>query len=332
MLARHVLPVIAGLSTVLGATASVDAERSASRLDPERRASRIDTQRLASKDDARVHVAVADNRNRPVMNLIAADFLVSIDDQPQEVVSVTPATEPLSVVVLTDRLGLETAYGPPDVQRGLSSFVKVIRAANRESRFALTTFDGPVVRVSSFSTPAAEFDRTIGRLNTSARDGALLDALTDAAKMLTEAPPGRRAIFVLFAGYRSETSTATVELVAEMLRQSGASLWALEAQTTAGDSFGNANRELVVDRASRLSGGMRDIVASAVGVESSARRMGELITSQYVVTYRPLDGARARPGANGVRKVGVKRSGLKVLAPAWVTAGSAPAAAIPARF
>jgi hypothetical protein len=98
-----------------------------------------------------------------------------------------------------------------------------------------------------------------------------------------------------------------------MLRRSGASLWVLEVQATAGDSFGNANRELVVDRASRLAGGMRDIVASAVGIESSARRMGELITSQYVVTYRPGGG-----GATSVRKVGVKRSGLKVYAASWI--------------
>ena len=296
MLARRVLPVTVAVSIVLSATTNVGTR---------------DAERIASSNDGRVYVAVADNRNRPVRDLTAADFSISIDDQPQEVVSVAPATEPVSVVVLTDRLGLEPAYGPPDVQRGLASFVRVIRAATPQSKFALTTFDGPVVRVSSFATPAADFDRTIGRLNTVAPDGALLDALTDACKTLAEAPTGRRVIFVLFAGYRAETSIATVELVAQMLRQSGASLWVLEAQTTAGDSFGNANRELVVDRASGLTGGMRDVVASAVGIESSARRMGELVASQYVVTYRP-------GGRNGVRKVGVKRSGLKVYAPAWI--------------
>lgn len=291
MVARRVLPVTVAMSIVVSASPGVDAGR---------------------MDDARVYVAVADNRNRPVTNLTAADFFVSIDDRPQDVVLVAPATEPLSVVVLTDRLGLELAYGPPDVQRGLAGFVKVVRSAGPDSKFALTTFDGPVVRVASFSTPAAEFDRTLGRLNTVARDGALLDALTDAARTLAEAPTQRRAIFVLFAAYRAETSTATVELVAQMLRNSGASLWVLEVQASAGDGFGNANRELVVDRASRLSGGMRDSVASAVGIETSARRMGELVASQYVLTYRPGG------SVNGVRKVGVKRSGLKVYAPAWI--------------
>ena len=290
MVARYVLPVTVAVSIVVSATAIVDAGRI---------------------NDARVYVAVADNRNRPVTSLTAADFAISIDDQPQEIVSVAPATEPVSVVVLTDRLGLEPAYGPPDVHRGLAAFVKAIRAASPESRFALTTFDGPVVRVSSFATPAAEFDRTIGRLTTAATDGALLDAIADASRTLAEAPTRRRAIFVLFAAYRAETSIATVETVAQMLRLSGASLWALEVQSTAGgNSFGNANRELVVDRGSGLTGGMRDSVASAVGVESSARRMGELVASQYVVTYRP--------GGNGVRKVGVRRAGLKVYAPAWI--------------
>ena len=287
MVRRHVLTVIVAGSIIASATAA---------------------------QDTRVHVSVADSRNRPVTKLTAADFAVSIDDRPQEIVSVAPASEPVSVVILTDRLGLEPAYGPPDVHRGLAAFVKTVRGANPDSKFALTTFDGPVVRVSTFATPTADFDRLIGRLNTVAPDGALLDALTDACKMLADAPTGRRAIFVLFAAYRPETSNATVERVGEMLRLSEASLWALEVRTTAGqNSFGNANRELVVDRGSRLTGGMRDIVASAVGIESSARRMAELIASQYVVTYRPGGG-----GANSVRKIGVKGSGLRVYAPSWL--------------
>ena len=66
----------------------------------------------SATDQQKIYVAVADNRGRPVRGLTAADFRIAIDDTVQEIVSVAPATEPLSIVLLTDRLGLEAAYTP----------------------------------------------------------------------------------------------------------------------------------------------------------------------------------------------------------------------------
>jgi hypothetical protein len=103
---------------------------------------------------ARVYVSVADNKGKPVSGLTAADFKIAIDDREQEVLSVAPATEPLDVVIITDRLGLDPAYSSFTVQHALSGFVKGIRTVP-DSRIALTTFDGPVVRITGFNaTPA----------------------------------------------------------------------------------------------------------------------------------------------------------------------------------
>ena len=53
----------------------------------------------------RVYVSVADNKGKPVSGLTVADFKIAIDDREQEVLSVAPATEPVDVVIITDRLG-----------------------------------------------------------------------------------------------------------------------------------------------------------------------------------------------------------------------------------
>lgn len=268
----------------------------------------------ASIEPHRVLVTVVDNRSKPVTGLRVLDFQVLIDDVPQEIISVEPATDPVSVVILTDRLGLEAAYSPFDLSRALRSFVKTLTAAVPGSQFALTTFDGPVVRVASFGLPPAELDRILGRLATVARDSALRDAVMDVCQTVRTAPTPRRAIFTVFAGYRPDMSTTRSELVGRALEVCGASWWAVEARSTGENSFGNSDREMVVDRGTALSGGTREVVASAIGVETMSKRMAEFIAAQYAVSYAATQNTRS----NGIRKVIVSRKDVRVYAPAWV--------------
>ena len=151
----------------------------------------------------RVYVSVADNKGKPVAGLTAADFTVAIDDREQEILSVAPAAGPVSIVIITDRLGLEPSYNHFVVHHALSRFVKTVHSALPDSLFALTTFDGPVVRVAGFSSPTGGFNRSIERLATNATAAAMLDALVDACRVMQGATTERRAIFAVFSGYRA---------------------------------------------------------------------------------------------------------------------------------
>ena len=261
----------------------------------------------------RVYVAVADNKGKPVAGLTAADFKVAIDDREQEILSVVTAAEPISVVIITDRLGLDPAYSSFTVQHALSGFVKGIRTVP-DSRIALTTFDGPVVRITGFNSPATELNKAIGRLSTNASEGGLLDAVVDACELLRETRTDRRVIFAMFAAYRADTSHQWNDRTAMTLWESNASLWAVEVQSIGGASVGNAAREEVVTLGSRMSGGLTESVASAVGLSSKAQQMAALISTQYVVTYAP--GSDATTSTR--RKVAVNRNGVRILFPTWV--------------
>lgn len=261
----------------------------------------------------RVYVAVADSKHKPVTGLTAADFRVAIDGRDQEIASVAPATDPVSVVIITDRLGLESSYNTFAVHRALGAFVKGVHGKLPGSLFALTTFDGPVVRIADFSSPTGGLDRALGRLATNATDAAMLDALKDATEVLKTAATERRAIFALFAGYRRDMSSEWNDTATMALWQSKASLWAIEVRSSGANSFGNTHREQVVDRGSQMSGGMSDTVGSAVGLDSMAQRMAALIANQYVITYGPGGGG----GTASRRAVTVAGKGLRVLAPAW---------------
>lgn len=263
---------------------------------------------------ARVFVSVADNKGKPVAGLTTADFKIAIDDREQEVLSVGPATEPVSVVIITDRLGLDPAYSNFTVQHALSGFVKGIRSAVPDNQIALTTFDGPVVRITSFNSPPTDLNKAIGRLSTNALEGGMLDAVVDACELLRESKTERRVIFAMFAAYRADTSRQWNDRTAMTLWQSNASLWVLEVQSIGGASGGNAAREEVATLGSRMSGGMHASVASAVGLSTQAQLMANLIGKQYMVTYAPGSDA----STNSRRKVAVNRNGVRILFPSWV--------------
>ncbi len=262
---------------------------------------------------ARVYVSVADNKGKPIAGLTAADFKISIDDKEQEVLSVAPASEPIDAVIITDRLGLDPAFSNFTVQHALSAFVKGIRSVP-DSRIALTTFDGPVVRITGLNAPATELNKAIGRLATNATESGMLNAVVDACELLRDSKTDRKVIFAMFAAYRADTSNAWNDKAVMTMWQSNASLWALEVQSIGGVSAGNAGREEVASLGSRMSGGMHASVASAVGLSNQAQLMATLIAKQYVVTYAP--GSDANTSSR--RKVAVNRNGARILFPTWV--------------
>lgn len=262
----------------------------------------------------RIYVTVVDAKGKPVTGLTAADFTVELDGAPQEILTAGPAVEPVSLILLTDRLGLNSTYTPFDVNQVLGELVKSIRKGSPDSKAALVTFDGIVLQVTKFTSAAGELDRALGRLASTAADAVLLDGLADACRMMKEAPSGRRVIFTLVAAYRPDQSNARNEIVAELLRTSGASLWTVEVRQTSGGNFGNSAREVVLDSGGQVSGGMREIVASRSGITSSTRQIAELILSQYVLTYGPATGS-----STSRLKVSLKRPGARVLAPQWIS-------------
>ena len=262
---------------------------------------------------SRVYVSVADNRGKPVAGLTAADFKIAIDDREQEILSVAPATEPLDVVIITDRLGLDPAYSNFTVQHALSGFVKGIRTVP-DSRIALTTFDGPVVRITGFNAPAADLNKAIGRLATTAVESGLLNAVVDACELFQFSKTDRRAIFAMFAAYRADTSNQWNDKSMMTMWQSNASLWALEVQSPGGVVGGNAGREEVVGLGSRMSGGMHVNVGSPYGLANQAQLMATLISKQYVIHYTP----GTDPSTSSRRKIAVNRNGVKILFPTWV--------------
>ncbi len=266
----------------------------------------------AQSDKRRVFVSVTDAKGRPIKGLTKADFSVKLDGGDQEVLSAGPAAEPASIVILTDRLGIVATYPAYEAHAALGQFVKGIRAGIPDSQFALTTFDGTVITLNSFTSGPAELDRNLGKLTSVAQDAVLLDGLFEACKMLRAAPTGRKVIFTVVAGYRPDQSNVRNDVLAEVLRLSGAQLWVIEVRSAQGGNWANNAREQVLDRGTQMSGGVINIVASPSALEAMCKQMAEQLAGQYELTYGPNGGVSTSQLA-----VSVKQAGAKVVAPIW---------------
>jgi hypothetical protein len=269
----------------------------------------------ARADNERIYLTVVDAKGKPVTGLTKADFSVRLDTANQEVLGLEPALEPPSIMILTDRLGLNSAYTPFDVSEALRGFANAVRKGSPDAKFALMTFDGTTSLLTKFTSPYAETDRALGRMPTNTPEAVLLEGIGETCKLLRSAPTDRKIIFTLLAAYRPDTSYGQSNVIGEVLRLSRASLWVVEVRQPEGGNFNNPMREQFLDAGAGLSGGYLEIVASRTGFTNAAKHAAELILAQYVLTFGPATGGHSKTQLI----VEVKRPGVRVLAPGWTS-------------
>ena len=270
--------------------------------------------RSAQTTRSHVYVTIVDEKGQPVTGLGVADFAVQMNGARQEILDVRPAATPLSIVMLTDQLGLHSNYTPVESRQSMAAFVKTIRDGNDGAKFALTTIDGPVRPLTSFDTAPALLDRAISRLVGVGTDSAYLDAVVHASRAMLSAPTDRRVIFSLFGAYRPDQSSERSDATGEYLGRAQASLWAVEVigDLLQGGNYASMPREVMLANGTRVSGGARMPITSRQTLVPAVTRMASLILAQYDISFGP--GVRSD---GSTITVGVARQNVQVLGPKW---------------
>ncbi len=267
---------------------------------------------LAQEDTARIYVTVVDKSGKPMRGLTAADFSVAENDVVKTVISVEPATEPLSVALLVDRFGQDANYGVITVRAAIAAMIKPLLASHPETEVSITTIDPAAVPQIAFTNTPMRFTNFINHVVTGVEQSVVLNGVEMAALSMREAKHRRRAIMAIFAGYKVDASSGDGTRLADVLRNSGASLWTLEGRSSFSSPAIAPIRDQALYMAVPISGGMASTVSAGAGIENQARRLSDALVAQYVVTYG------VPSVSSNKRTVAVSRKDAKVAAPVWI--------------
>jgi hypothetical protein len=177
-----------------------------------------------------------------------------------------------------------------------------LRRQHPDARLGLTLLQNPAVRLLSPSD-AAGIERIIGRFVTGY---SLLPGIVEATKVLRGAPTARRVVFAITRG--PSFTGFTAEQAARALHESKASLWAIEIAALVESTAGIRGLTTLT----RLSGGLAETIHDSLSLEAATERMLDVVTSQYLLSFE-----RSTASGAGELRVGVRREGIKVFAPAW---------------
>jgi hypothetical protein len=211
--------------------------------------------------------------------------VVREDRVAREVLRVTPATGAFPITVLVDTsAAAEPAV--PDLRAALTAFRTTLGALGP---VALIGYGERPTVLAQFSSDPAVFAAGVDRVFARPNAGAtLLEAVSESAAGMARRESERAAIVVLAAGGR-ELSTLHAASVMTPLRQSGTTFHAVTLLTAGPDrnrfTDGERQRDSLLDRAVRETGGSRHNVVATQGFADAMRTVARLLAHQFRVVY-----------------------------------------------
>ena len=237
-----------------------------------------------------IHVAVENVHGEPLTGLAATAFSITVDGQPRPVIAATPASGPLSVIVLTDR---SRSMRPhlDDLDDALEAFASALAP---EDRVRAASLAGEISFATAFTTdkkalrsrdrhPAIPHPRRV------AGGSPLWDAIHQSVELLAR-EPGRRAV-VVFSDGRSTGNWHGLAETAEFAMAHGVSISAVLPDARS-DLPQTANVLLIVrptvnlDKLATYTGGL---TLSAGGGPSASppqfRAVANRLLAGYTLTF-----------------------------------------------
>ncbi len=233
-----------------------------------------------------VFVSVVDSQGEPVKGLTADQFVVREDGERREAVRAERATDPFDLVVLADN---SSAMEPhlSDLRRSLTTLVTTMQPLGA---IALVTLaDRPAVAVD-YTKTLGSLTRGVDRLFTQPDSGAcLIDAIPEVVRGFDRRRPARPVIAAI-VGDGPDMSWQTEQTALLRLAASGARFDAFVIHSAGHESPDLSSeeyrhREVLIDFATRQSGGNRVEVISSLALESRLTRYAAELANQYRVVY-----------------------------------------------
>ena len=241
-------------------------------------------------------VTVLDDDDVPVGGLGPRDLTIREDGASREVLRVAPAGGGRQIAVLVDT-SEAAARATRDFRAGLSAFFEALLEGNEIS---LISFGGPPRILVNSTTNLARLQDGIGDVFGFAGSAAyLLDAMAQAAEGFTRRDSAR-PVLVALTTEGLDYSYVRAREVLDRVRESGAAVYTLQVAGRGGTrpdaglsalsrQQAEVERNLVLERGPRDSGGRNRIVLSSRAVERALLEFATELRNQLLVTYARPD-------------------------------------------
>jgi hypothetical protein len=214
------------------------------------------------------------------------DLIVREDNVSREILRIVPASEPLQIAILVDNSQAATRA----IQRmrdGLTTFINLL--ANGKNEISIVTMgDRPTLLVDATTDADQLKKKGADRLFSQPGSGTyLLESLMETTKGFRKRESGRPVIVALLTE-GIEFSNQHYDEVITALKDSGAQFYALSlTDTPEANQQDDAvrNRNVVLDRGTRETGGRREILLSDMSIQDTMSSIAEELLHQYKVTY-----------------------------------------------
>lgn len=268
-----------------------------------------------SAADKTIFLSVLDDSGKPVTDLKLGEILIREDGVDREVVSVSPAKEPLYVAVLVDTTPLAEPY-IRDIRTGLASFAREVRAGVPEARISVTEFGQAAVPIVPFTTDAERLEREINRIYPKPNaPSVLLEALLDACNSLARQNSPRRAVVVFNMEGSLERSREQPAKIQDAIQRAGAQLWVISLQKNQQRQDTLSQRDVVLNALTKNTGGNREFIVTESAIESWMKRYADALTSQYAVTFKRPSSDRPKVVQTGLARPGALKLHASLFAP-----------------
>jgi VWFA-related protein len=262
-----------------------------------------------------IYASITDKAGAPVANLTAADVTVREDGQSREVVSVKPATAPMTLALLIDNSHV-TQGMTQELRLGMTGFVTSLLKLSPDSTISIATFGDRPTPVRDFTSSVPVLTKDTGRLFPVSGSGAyLLDAIIDATKALKKVESPRKVIVAFVDESGEEFSNAVRQQVFDAVKASGASVWIVVLQSggAATETTEGRDRSAVIGDLPRQSGGTTVSILNKQGLLDRLTNLAGVLGHEFEITYGRPD--QLIPPSK--LEVTVNMKNVQIAAPRW---------------
>ncbi|MPY88325.1 MAG: VWA domain-containing protein [Luteitalea sp.] len=241
---------------------------------------------LTQPDERALYVSVLNKRNEPVTTLGRDDLIVREDGVAREVLRLSRATQPLQIALLVDN-SQAAERDMLNLREGLTSFVDAITSDGKHELSLVTFGERPTIQLNPTRDVEA-LHSAVGRLFAVPGSGAYaLEAIAATARGFARRE-ATRPVIVLIVTEGVEFSNDHYQTVIDALKRSGAAFYALRL-TEHGDADDQRdetrNRNIVLDRGTRETGGRQEILLTTMSVNDELETLAHELVNQYRVVY-----------------------------------------------